>query len=209
MFLTGRSVNGKVRLVSGRPRSFQPEQVLTQAMGVFWKKGYEATGLADLEEATGLGRQSLYGAFGDKRALFAQVVEHYFDTILRPWMIDVLDNPACGGRTNIEALFASWQNIAELPEFHGCLVGNSVSELSAMDTEMAGVLRKKLQLMEDAFCRALRRAQASREVSAELDVRGAARALVTTAQGLAVLARVHREPAFVRSVIAGARRLLD
>jgi hypothetical protein len=78
-----------------------------------------------------------------------------------------------------------------------------------MDAEMSGVLRKKLQLMEDAFGRALRRAQASREVSAQLDVRSTARALVTMGQGLAVLARVHREPAFVRSVIAGARKLLD
>ena len=65
-------------------------------MAVFWKHGYAGTALGDLEAATKLGRQSLYGAFGDKRGLFTRVVERYFDVVLRHYIIDVLDAPASG-----------------------------------------------------------------------------------------------------------------
>ena len=194
--------------MAGRPRSFDPEHVLDQAMFLFWKKGYEATGVADLEQATGLGRQSLYGAFGDKRTLFLSIVERYFERILKPYIVDVLDAPG-SGRANVERIFAQWQATAEAPEFHGCLVGNSVPEFGAKDEPLSDVLRRKLVLMESAFDRALRRAKQDGEVNPNLDTRATARSLLTIAQGLAVVARVNREPSFVRGVIETARRLLD
>lgn len=193
--------------MSGRPRSFEPEQVLAQAMGVFWQKGYEATGIADLEAATGLRRQSLYGAFGDKRALFLRVVDFYFDHVLKPGLVDVLDAPG-SGLANLERIFAQWEALAVAPDFNGCLVGNATSELHARDEEMADVLRRKLRLVEDGFYRAVKRAMEHQEISPTLDARATARALLTTAQGLAVVAKVHKERAFVRSVILSARRLL-
>jgi len=199
--------NYKTIAVAGRPRSFDEEQVLDQAMFLFWKKGYEATGLVDLEQATGLGRQSLYGAFGDKRALFLRIVERYFTRVLKPYIV-VLDAPG-SARENIERIFQQWQATAEAPEFHGCLVGNSVPEFGAKDTEMSDVLRRKLELLEAAFTRALKRAKHEGEVSPSLDARATARSLLTIAQGLAVVARVNREPAFVRGVLHSARRLLD
>src|SRR3954467_5082431 len=133
--------------VAGRPRGFDEEQVLDQVMFLFWHKGYEATGLADLEQATGLGRQSLYGAFGDKRALFLRIVERYFERIIKPYLLDVLDAPG-SARANLERVFEQWEATAVAPDFQGCLVGNSVPEFGAKDSEMAGVLRRKLELME-------------------------------------------------------------
>ena len=194
--------------VAGRPRSFDEEQVLDQAMFLFWRKGYEATGVADLEQATGLGRQSLYGAFGDKRALFLRIVERYFERVLKPYVVDVLDAPG-SGRANLERIFQQWEAAAQAAEFHGCLVGNSVPEFGAKDSEMSEVLRRKLELMEAAFMRALRRAKHDGEVNSELDTRATARSLLTIAQGLSVVARVNREPAFVRGVLLTARRLLE
>jgi TetR/AcrR family transcriptional regulator, transcriptional repressor for nem operon len=197
-----------VQLVAGRPRSFDEEQVLDRAMFLFWRKGYEATGVVDLEQATGLGRQSLYGAFGDKRALFLRIVERYFERVIKPYVVDVLDAPG-SARANLERIFLQWQAAAETPEFHGCLVGNSVPEFGTKDSEMSGVLGRKLELMEAALTRALRRAKQAGEVNPTLDARATARSLLTIAQGLAVVARVNREPAFVRGVLHTARRLLD
>jgi TetR/AcrR family transcriptional regulator, transcriptional repressor for nem operon len=193
--------------VAGRPRSFDVDQVLGQAMLVFWKKGFEATGLVDLERATGLGRQSLYGVFGDKRGLFLAVVEHYFQRVLEPGFA-VLDAPG-SARANLERIFDAWEAMATAPEFLGCLVGNSVPEFGSTDLEVSAVLRRKLELMEAAFTRALRRAKKDGEVSAELDVNGTARSLLTLAQGLAVVARANRDPAFVHSVVQTARSLLS
>jgi TetR/AcrR family transcriptional repressor of nem operon len=193
--------------VAGRPRGFDVEQVLGQAMLVFWKKGFEATGLVDLERATGLGRQSLYGVFGDKRGLFLAVVEHYFERVLEPGFA-MLDAPG-SARANLEQVFDAWEATASSADFHGCLVGNSVPEFGSSDTEVAAVLRRKLELMEAAFTRALRRAKREGEVPARLDVKGTARSLLTLAQGLAVVARANRDPAFVRSVVQTARGLLS
>jgi len=175
---------------------------------LFWAKGYEATGIVELEQATGLGRQSLYGAFGDKRALFLRIVERYFERVLKPHVVDVLDAPG-SGRANIERILSQWESVASAAEFHGCLVGNSVPEFGAKDVQMSEVLGRKLELLEAAFNRALRRAKQSGEVNPELDNRATARSLLTIGQGLAVVARVNREPAFVRGVLQTARRMLD
>ncbi len=193
--------------MAGRPRGFDVEQVLGQAMLVFWKKGYEATGLVDLERATGLGRQSLYGVFGDKRGLFLAVVEHYFQQVLEPGFA-VLDAPG-SARANLEQVFRAWEATAVAPEFNGCLVGNSVPEFGSTDAEVSAVLRRKLELMEAAFTRTLRRAKRDGEVPAGLDVKNTARSLLTLAQGLAVVARANRDPAFVRGVVQTARSLLS
>ena len=62
---------------SGRPRSFDLDQALDQAMQVFWQKGYEGASLPDLTEAMGINRPSLYAAFGNKEGLFRQVLDRY------------------------------------------------------------------------------------------------------------------------------------
>lgn len=61
----------------GRPRSFDTEAALAQATLTFWQRGYAATSLDDLGAATGLNRPSLYGAFGDKHALYLQALRLY------------------------------------------------------------------------------------------------------------------------------------
>ena len=61
----------------GRPRSFDADKALTQVRDVFWDAGFAATSLDDLSAATGLNRPSLYGAFGDKRELYLQVLSAY------------------------------------------------------------------------------------------------------------------------------------
>jgi TetR/AcrR family transcriptional repressor of nem operon len=194
--------------VSGRPREFDPDQVLDAAMTVFWRNGYAGTALADLESATKLGRQSLYGAFGDKRALFARVVERYFEAVLKPYIIDVLDAPG-SGRANVEKVIRAWESAAAATEFNGCLVGNSSSEMGLHDPEMAELLRRKLELLEAAFHRALGRAQRAGEINAAADVRALARSFVVTAQGLSIVCRVNRDRAFVRAVARDALARLD
>jgi TetR/AcrR family transcriptional regulator, copper-responsive repressor len=59
----------------GRPRSFDPDEVLDKARAVFWNLGYAATSLDDLAAATGLNRPSLYAAFGDKHALYMAALD--------------------------------------------------------------------------------------------------------------------------------------
>jgi AcrR family transcriptional regulator len=61
----------------GRPREFDVEKALDRALKVFWRKGYEGASLPELTRAMGINRPSLYAAFGNKEALFRQVLDRY------------------------------------------------------------------------------------------------------------------------------------
>lgn len=68
---------------AGRPRKFDEAELLEAAMQLFWAKGYDGTSKRDLMQATGVASQSLYNAFGDKRALHLAAIRHYVDTRMR------------------------------------------------------------------------------------------------------------------------------
>lgn len=61
----------------GRPRNFEQDAVIAQAMEAFWTNGYASTSPADLAEATGVAKGSLYHAFGSKRELFGKALDCY------------------------------------------------------------------------------------------------------------------------------------
>jgi AcrR family transcriptional regulator len=63
--------------VTGRPREFDTDAALEKAMRLFWTKSYEGTSVADLTEALGISRPSLYAAFGDKQSLFRAALKRY------------------------------------------------------------------------------------------------------------------------------------
>src|SRR3954465_13551570 len=63
----------------GRPRAYEPDVALAQALALFRRDGYAATSLDDLSAATGMNRPSLYGAFGDKRSLYIKSYQRYRD----------------------------------------------------------------------------------------------------------------------------------
>jgi AcrR family transcriptional regulator len=64
----------------GRPRAFDRDVALERATRLFWAKGFEATSIADLTQAIGIGAPSLYAAFGSKEALYAEALRHYVDS---------------------------------------------------------------------------------------------------------------------------------
>lgn len=63
----------------GRPREFDIDNALEQALHLFWRKGYEGTSITDLTEAIGITKPSLYAAFGNKEELFRKALDRYVD----------------------------------------------------------------------------------------------------------------------------------
>ncbi len=67
--------------VQGRPRAFNIDIALDQALLLFWRKGYLGTSLSDLTEAMGINRPSLYAAFGNKETLFRKALGRYREAL--------------------------------------------------------------------------------------------------------------------------------
>jgi AcrR family transcriptional regulator len=62
----------------GRPRAYDPQAALKQATDAFWKTGYAGTSLEEISAATGMNKPSLYAAFGDKRGLYLEALDQYW-----------------------------------------------------------------------------------------------------------------------------------
>lgn len=61
----------------GRPRVFDMDEALDKALKVFWQRGYEGASLAELTEALGINKPSMYAAFGNKEELFKKALARY------------------------------------------------------------------------------------------------------------------------------------
>jgi len=146
-----------------RPKAFDREDVLDKATQVFWLKGYEATSIQDLVEATGINRGSLYNTFTDKAGLFGAVLGRYTDrSPARTLVANADDGPP---RATIEAFFADLVHIgAADPERRGCLLTNTAVELAPVDAEVAAYVRRALAVMEDALARLVERGQFTGEI---------------------------------------------
>lgn len=114
-------------------------------MKVFWEKGYEATSMQDLVAASGLLKGSLYGAFGDKRALYMIALVHYDRTRIQAG-IDMLTGEG-SGEEKISRLFDSVIDSARAGVFAGgCLLCNASVEMAPVDStienSVKGIIRR-------------------------------------------------------------------
>ena len=128
-----------------RPREFDEVRVREALMKVFWEKGYQATSMQDLVDATGLLKGSLYGAFGGKQALYMIALAHYDQTRIQAG-IDMLTGEG-SAREKITRLFDTVIDAAKAGVFAGgCLLCNASVEMAPVDTavenSVKGIIRR-------------------------------------------------------------------
>ena len=170
-----------------RPREFEEVAALDRAVDTFWRLGYDGTAMQDLCRAMELNPGSLYGAFGDKRALFLAALDRYMETGSRRSIERITEAPS--GIAGIRSFFDHLiRAMAGGKRRWGCLLTNSVAELAARDAEVAGKLSWHLVRVEAAFRAALSRAQDAGELKPGVGPEAAAY-LVCVLQGLNVLAK--------------------
>lgn len=151
-----------------RPREFDTKEAIASICDQFWSDGYKATGIADLESATGLARARLYSAFGSKQGMLYEAIDFYLES-----RIDVIfsrvDDGGIAGVVNFFRTFA--RIVAERPEqaAMGCLVVNSMIEFGSSDPEVAARANQYRERVRSAFRSALLRETEERGLKGDLE----------------------------------------
>lgn len=185
-----------------RPKEFDIDQVLDRATELFWTKGYEETSMRDLEEGLGVGRQSLYSTFGDKRDLFLAALDRYA-ALQRERIAPLLAPDA--GLGAIRGYFATvFSPAACTAPRRSCMMLNSVVEFGQADPEVARRYMANQEHLAGAFRHALGGAVRKGELPASIDQNALALFLVSQMYGLVVLSKGGAAPATLERVVATA-----
>lgn len=186
-----------------RPREFDESKVLDRALQAFWARGYDATSIEDLVDATGLGRASLYGAFGDKEQLFRRVVSHY---LKRSRAEKERVTSSLSAR---EALEAYLQSVIDNATHHRGRAGCFLQMAATAGTSPA-LVREALEAsnreMNGWLLQHLQEAQAEGELSPDADLPALASFISVFASGLTASAKAGLPPA---ALAAAMRVALD
>lgn len=170
----------------GRPREFDLDQALENALMVFWEKGYEGASMADLTGAMGITRPSLYAAFGNKEELFRKALDSYVNGPAGYAKV-ALEQPTA--RAVVEALLYGEVDAVTDPECPaGCLSVNGALTGGNTAESIKQELRKRRASWEDDLRLRLERAKTEGDLPATADTTVLARYVATMMQGIAVQA---------------------
>ena len=134
-----------------RPRAFDETEILRSLEDVFWRKGYEATSYDDLMRASGLGKGSLYAAFGDKQALYLKALEGYIDREIGALGAILVDD-GLPGPARLRALFNDTVKAVEVRnDRRGCFLCNATIDQTAHNPDVAKLVRSALDAARGAI----------------------------------------------------------
>jgi AcrR family transcriptional regulator len=182
-----------------RPRTFDEADVVEAARDQFWNRGYVATSVDDLTAATGLGKGSLYGAFGDKHSLFLRALDTYcvaaIDRVsaqLREPGVPAFERLSNHVRTMVADVIAD-------TERRGCLMSKSSAELGGCDEQVDRIVGDALRRWRADLLDCLAEAKADGTLAATADPDALATMVLGLMRGFQVLRQGGIEPAALRA----------
>ncbi|GIJ29558.1 TetR family transcriptional regulator [Micromonospora qiuiae] len=192
-----------------RTKEFDPDAALQSALELFWRRGYEATSMADLVEHLGIGRASIYATFGSKHELYLKAMDRYTEMRNPPLLAELAQpGPALPAVRAMVRRFAAEAASAEKRAI-GCFITNTAAELAPHDAAAAWRVEMSWEHVETLLHSALVRAQAQGELSEDHDPRALARMLFVLLQGLRIVGKASNDPARVQDAAEQALALLD
>ncbi|KQU69866.1 TetR family transcriptional regulator [Aminobacter sp. DSM 101952] len=172
----------------GRPRSFDRDEALRQAMLLFWQKGYDGASLAELTAAMGINSPSLYAAFGCKEALFREAVDLYSATEgIDIW--GAFNRPGSVKQAVADFLRASARAFSEPGDPRGCLIVLGALNASETNREVFNDLSARRLAGARQLEERLKAAAEEGELPAAADPAGLAAFIIAVQQGMSVQAR--------------------
>lgn len=192
----------------GRPREFDTQQALDQAVDVFWTKGFDATSLRDLLQAMDVSKSSFYQTFGSKGQLYLQCLDRYRNRIADRMMQDL--EQAASGRAFIEEVFRRLARALNGPDGRrACLIMNDSGDVERREDAVALRMRLGAAQFEGVFRAAVERSQREGDISSERDAHPLARYLVSSRSGLLAVRKAGASKDELRDIIDVTLSTLD
>ncbi|MEN8205195.1 MAG: TetR/AcrR family transcriptional regulator [Pseudomonadota bacterium] len=183
-----------------RTKQFDERQALVSAMLVFWEKGYEGTSINDLEQAMGLKRTSIYNTFGNKSAIFEQVMSCYKESVMAALFVELDSAPDI--REGVRRMLNGALDIHfDEDNPGGCLVVLSIVESGQHDEQSQASMQHTIQELKSALQQRLSKAKRNGELSKQLDAGATATTIATTMAGMMVMGKANFTKASLKKTI--------
>jgi len=191
----------------GRPKQFDPDVAVATAMDLFWRNGYGATTPAELVDALGIGKGSLYNTFENKHALFEQALRRYGDERVAN-LVETLGRPG-SVRARLQAALErlAAPERAKLRR-RGCLAVNTATEFGEADATTMAIVQGVFERMERALQATIEEGQRNGELDAQRDAKAMASLLLTTILGMTVIGKISAKPERLLRVVRAAMSIL-
>ena len=192
----------------GRPRLFDEQQVLDDAVALFSQVGFSAAAVSDLAAATGLSVGSIYKAYRDKEGVFGKALKRYI--AVRDAVLDTALARRETGRERIEAVLHLYAALSQGEEGRrGCMVVAGVSEIDLIGEDAAATIRTVLGRRRDMLADLVAVGQADGSIASASPPALVADLLLNLIQGMRVVGKGGLFPADADALIDLALRVLD
>jgi TetR/AcrR family transcriptional regulator, transcriptional repressor for nem operon len=175
-------------MATGRPIEFDPDQVVASATAAFWSKGYEATSLQDLLDATGLSKSSLYQSFGGKQQLFGRCISAYTDRMVA-LLLERLGGSGSAMQFIRTVLTEIGSEGAHGRRPIGCLVMNTASEFGQRESVFAEWVDSGISRVRAVMLRAIEQGQRAGEISRSRSAAALADYVMSSIAGLRTMVK--------------------
>ncbi|QYJ77845.1 TetR/AcrR family transcriptional regulator [Shewanella acanthi] len=169
-----------------RTCNFDRQEKLTQAMDLFWQKGFAQTSIADLVDHLGINRFSIYNSFGDKQTLYRECLRFYLEHVSFGAQDKLLHQEA--GIAELKAYLRGFIDVQREQKF-GCFMQNAILEKCLDDDCVQQECQRLMAQLQQRFIQVLSHSQAKGELSQTLSIKDIAAFLVLQLQGIRVLGK--------------------
>lgn len=182
-----------------RPRKFDESDVIAAARDEFWTRGYGATSVDDLTAATGLGKGSLYGAFGDKHGLFMRALDDYIASALDGVHTQLQDGELGAFDRLTRHIRRQADAAATDRAKRGCMMARTAAELGSTDDEVADKVERAYSVWRGALAEVIGEAQRDGDVDRKADPQALAGTLLAFMRGVEALHEGGVKPAQLKT----------
>jgi len=193
--------------MKGRPNIYHDKELILKAQEVFWERGYNATSLTDLTNATGAGAGSLYNTFkGGKRELFKKALQQRKEALNT--FRESLKN--CGHPVSlIKKFFLDLANADKRDHFRGCIIANTVIEMALVDDDLQNEAVEILKETERLYTFIVSAEQDKGRITSKLPAEVIGKYLITFWCGINALRRIYPDRNILKQQIEIHLKILD